>query len=286
MSITLVDELRGATSTSAKRSLPSWMREPLLHFILLGGLLFVADHFLASRDNDPRVIVVGSEVDAQAIRIFKDARGHEPNAEELYALRRVWLDNEVLYREGMALGLDKGDSAIRERVIFKALSVVDANVKKPAIDEAGLREWFESNRLRYDEPARFDFEEAVISGKRTDEVARSFADSLNAGNPGEVEAGLRVFTHRPHANIAESYGAEFASALEASPIGEWRALPSKDGLRVMRLKAASPPRPAVFEELGGIVYQDWTDSVMSDQRSDAVRALARKYTVKVQGGAP
>lgn len=284
MSNTLVEGFPMAAP--AKRQLPAWAREPLLHFILLGGVLFAADHGLASRADDPRVIVIGAEVDAQAIKVFKEARGHEPNAEELYALRRVWLDNEVLYREGVALGLDKGDSSIRERVIFKALSVVDANVKKPAIDEAGLRAWFEKNRARYDEPARFDFEEAVISGKRSDDVARSFADALNAGNPGEVEAGLRVFTHRPHANLVESYGAEFATALEASPPGEWRALPSKGGLRVMRLKAALPPKPAVFEDLGGVIYQDWIDSVMSNQRSDAVRALARKYTVKVQGGAP
>jgi hypothetical protein len=287
MSNILVADSRVAARTTAGRNLPSWAREPLLHFILLGGVLFAVDHFLANRQDDPRVIVVGPEVDAQAIQVFKDARGHAPNAEELYALRRVWLDNEVLYREGMALGLDKGDSSIRERVIFKALSVVDANVRKPVIDEAGLRQWFESNRARYDEPARFDFEEAVISGERTDAVARSFADALNAGNPGEVEAGLRVFTHRPHANLVESYGVEFAAALEASPPGEWRALPGKEGgLRVMRLKSMTPPKPAVFEELGGIIYQDWTDSVMSAQRSDAVRALARKYTVKVQGGPP
>ncbi len=56
---------------------------------------------------------------------------------------RVWLDNEVLYREGLALQLDKGDTAIRERVIFKALSVIDASVKLPPVDESTLREWFE-----------------------------------------------------------------------------------------------------------------------------------------------
>jgi parvulin-like peptidyl-prolyl cis-trans isomerase-like protein len=286
MSNTLVDHAPAAAAVPVKRSWPAWAREPLLHFAILGGVLFAADHFLASRADDPRVILVNPEVDAQAIKVFKDARGHEPNAEELYALRKVWLDNEVLYREGMSLGLDKGDSAIRERVIFKALSVVDANVKKPDIDEAGLRQWFEKNRARYDEPARFDFEEAVISGKRTDDAVRSFADGLNAGNPGDVEAGLRVFTHRPRANVVDSYGADFTAALEAAPPGEWRALPAKDGLRVMRLKAVTPPKPAVFEEIGGIVYQDWTDSVMSEQRSEAVRALARKYQVKTQGVAP
>src|SRR5437762_3294826 len=109
----------------------SWLREPLLHFVVLGGLLFGIDHFLVSRADDPHTIVVGADVDSEAIETFKAARGHEPNAEELSALRRVWLDNEVLYREGLALQVDKGDAAIRERVIFKALSVIDSNVKLP-----------------------------------------------------------------------------------------------------------------------------------------------------------
>ena len=87
----------------------------------------------------------------------------------------MWLDNEVLYREGLALRLDKGDTAIRERVIFKALSVVDAGIKLPPVDDAVLREWFEKNRAKYDEPARYDFQEAVLAGERSEAAVRAFA---------------------------------------------------------------------------------------------------------------
>src|SRR5262245_39782851 len=100
---------------------PSWLREPLLHFVLLGAALFAADHFLVTRADDPHLIVVGGDVEAEAVAVFKNARGRDPNAKELEALHRVWLDNEVLYREGLAMQVDKGDSALRERVIFKAL---------------------------------------------------------------------------------------------------------------------------------------------------------------------
>src|SRR5690349_21350876 len=117
------DRLR---SSLRRTPLPGWMREPLIHFVVLGALLFAVDHLIAGRADDPRVIVVDASVDSQAIQVFKAARGREPDKEELYALRRVWLDNEVLYREGLALQVDRGDAAIRERVIFKALSVVDA----------------------------------------------------------------------------------------------------------------------------------------------------------------
>lgn len=275
-----------ATGKKARRLvLPGWTREPLLHFVLLGAALFGIDHLIASREADPRVIVVDAEVDKEAIAVFKAERGVEPTAEELYALRRVWLDNEVLYREGLAMELDKGDKSIRERVIFKALSVVDANAKLPKFDDATLREWFEKNRARYDEPARYDFQEAVLAGDRSESAVRAFVNELNAGTPGDKQAGLRVFTGRPHANIVQGYGEEFARELEALPRGEWRAIKSKSGLRIMRLESVSEAHPASFEALRGIVLQDWTDATMAEQRSNAVRALAKKYSVTVRADA-
>ena len=163
---------------------------------------------------------------------FKDARGREPNEEELYALRRVWLDNEVLYREGLALRLDKGDNAIRERVIFKALSMVDAGIKRPPIDDKVLREWFEKNRARYDEPARYDFQEAVLAGESLGSRGariRERAERRHAA--GDVEAGLA----RVHGPAARQPRAELRRGLRrgarslAAP-GEWRALQQHGGL--------------------------------------------------------
>ena len=260
--------------------LPAWLREPLLHFVLLGGLLFAADHFIAGGGEDRNLIVVGAAVDNEARQVFKAARGRDPNADELDALRRVWLDNEVLYREGLALQVDRGDTGIRERVIFKALSIVDSNLKLPPFDDKTLRAWFEKNRVKYDEPARYDFQEAALSDDTTEAAVRSFVTALNAGAPGDARAGLRVFKGRPQANLVQSYGAEFARALEQSPPGEWRAQQTREGWRAIRVDSVTAPKPALFEALRGVVLQDWTDAVMAEQRTAAVRALAKKYTVK------
>jgi hypothetical protein len=265
--------------------LPNWVHEPLLHFILLGAVLFAVDHALLKQANDPRTIVVGADVDKEAKQVFSASRGREPNQEELIALRQVWLDNEVLYREGLALQVDKGDTAIRERVIFKALSVVDANVKLPAIDAAQLRAWFEQHRDQYDEPARFDFQEAVLAGDNSETAVRVFAKELNSGAPGDAKAGLRVFKGRPYANLVQSYGPEFAKELQTQSIGEWRALQTRDGWRAMRLDAITPPKPAAFEAFAGVVMQDWRDATASEQRTAAVRALTKKYSVKFESGA-
>lgn len=268
-----------SSKTSPPGRFASWLREPLLHFVLMGAALFAADHFLVSRSENPRVIHVGAAVDAEARQIFKASRNRDPSAEELQALRKVWLDNEVLYREGLALQVDKGDTAIRERVIFKALSVIDASVKAPASDDKTLRAWFEKNRVKYEEPARFDFQEAVLPTDSTEAAVRAFVDNLNGGTSGDAKAGLRVFKGRPHANLVQAYGADFAKALEESPVGEWRALRSIDSLRAVRLDATSPARPAVFEVLKAVVQQDWLDAVLAEQRSAAVGQLAQKYAI-------
>src|ERR1700759_1156301 len=79
---------------------PDWAREPLLHFVLIGVVLFALDHLVVSGKDDPHKIVVTRAIDTQAREAFKNARGRDPDAKELQAVRQVWLDNEVLYREG------------------------------------------------------------------------------------------------------------------------------------------------------------------------------------------
>jgi hypothetical protein len=286
MSITLqaptfaVRSLRTPAPRRPTRLPTGWLREPLFHFVVLGGILFGLDHLIVSRADDPHTILVGADVDREAVETFRAARGQQPNAEELGALRRVWLDNEVLYREGLALGVDKGDTAIRERVIFKALSVIDSNVNLPQATDDELRQWFLAHRDKYDEPARYDFEEAVLAGASSEAAVRAFVAQLQGGTPGDARAGLRVFKGRPHSNLVQSYGPELAKALASSPPAQWQALRSREGWRAMRLIGISAAKPATFEALRGVVRHDWADATAAEQRTAAVRALARKYRIK------
>jgi len=276
-------------NTKPRKPLPAWLREPLLHFVVLGAALFAVDQVMLSREDDPRLIVVGPEVDAQAIQLFKQERNREPTEAELRALHQVYLDNEVLYREGLSMDLDRGDDAIRERVIFKALSVVDANVKLPPIDEKSLGEWFDAHRDKYDEPVRYDFQEAALTGDSSESAVRAFVEQLNSGTPGDAQAGLRVFKGRPHSNLIQSYGAEFTKEFETAPPGIWRAMKTKDGWRAMRLDTVTAAKPADFKLFHGLAMQDWRDSTSAELRTQAVRQLAKKYEIRFErnaGAAP
>ena len=197
------------------KKLPDWLREPLLHFVVLGGLLFAVDHYFFIKAEDPRTIVVTTEVDDEAVELFLRTHQRKPSIEEMDGLQRIWLDNEVLYHEGLELQLDKGDTAIRDRVIFKALSAIDATLKLPPYDDKILRDWFEKHRVKYDEPQRYNFQEAVISGNDTSEATVSaFVATLNENKSGEdANAGLRVFKDRPLATLEQSYGLIFLKHL-------------------------------------------------------------------------
>ena len=277
-----------APTTPARRPDAPWrraLREPLLHFLVLGGVLFGLDHALVTRADDPRTIVMGPEVDAEARRTFVAARGREPTAQEMVQLRQVWLDNEVLYREGMAMRVNEGDTAIRERVIFKALSVVDANTKLPPHPDDVLKTWFEAHRDKYDEPARFDFEEAALDGGNSESAVRAFVAELNDGTPGDARAGLRVFKARPAPTIVQSYGAEFAKALVTATPGRWQAMHTQGGWRAIRLVTLYPAAAEDFDDAKEEVLKDWTDAILAEQRSTAVHALAKKYVVRTGAAA-
>ena len=272
-----------SSSSTAPAGRARWLRDPLVHFLVFGAVVFAVDYAIASRQEDPSTITLGAEADAEIRKLFSDARGREPDAEELAALRQRWFDNELLYREGLALGLDRGDSAIRERVIYKALNVLQADLEVPAADEETLRAWFEKERLRYDDPPRVDLLEAVLPGRPTLEEVKAFAAALNAGQPTEQQGGLRVFKGRPEATIADGFGEEFAQRMAALEVGEWHALESKDGPRAVRVEGRTPGTPARFEDLRETVLQDWRDRRMQEMRTDAVRALGERYKLRVAG---
>ena len=275
--------------TDSLGSNSGWRRflaEPLLHFLLLGGLLFWLDARLVERRDDPRVIHVDATVENEIRQIFSAERGRDPDPAEMRALKERWVYNEILYREGLAQRLDKGDKAIVDRVIFKMLSVVESGLKAPPATDDTLRAYFDANRAKYDEPERLDFDEAALVGKSDEASVRALATALNDNRDFGAEANLRVFKARPLPTLDQGYGQGFGARLRAAEQGQWLALETRDGWRVFRLSSVASAKPAVFEEVRAAVRQHWLDSTMTDLRTRAVAALGRKYKIIGWDGTP
>jgi hypothetical protein len=276
----------GISSTSGRFN--AWrqhplLREPLVHFVVLGLLIFAADQVVLAIRGNPQEIIVPVAAQKEARDAFFAGLKREPTPADMKILLNRWVDNEVLYREGIALGLDKGDTSIRERVIFKALTVTQSGLSLPKIDEAGLRAWFETKRDRYDQPARFDFQEAMVLGDRSAERMAAFVKALNSQGQSDVESSLSLFKDRPRPNLVQSYGEPFAAMLEKQSPGVWAAVESLEGVRVVNLTAIAAGQTSNFDAVKERVFQDWKDDATGQVTQQALQSMARKYRIRGDG---
>jgi hypothetical protein len=266
-------------------SKPSLLREPLLHFLVLGMLVFAADQSFRPASDERRAIKIDSAVEDTLIGIFKDNRGREPTDEELARLFRQWLQNEVYYREALALGLDRGDEMFRSRLIMKMREVVMNNIVIPVPTEAELRGYLAQNRNRYDKPERYDFVQFVASdinagGKQADDLLQT----IGAAVPEPYADQVRVYRNRTVENIAAMFGPGFAAGLTAGQETRWRALQSNQGWHLARIEAVHPAEPATFEDAKALIRADWELAWRKAAASEALKEIRQRYTL-VQAGA-
>jgi hypothetical protein len=275
----IMNEENNATD-EFKNSIGLWSRfkkEPLFIFLLVALVIFALDYIVFLGNDNPKVINITPEIKQEIKQIFTSSLKREPTASDMKQLIERYVDNEVLYREGLALGLDKGDSSIRERVIFKALSVTQAAITLPKLDEDGLQKWFVKNQENYDSPILIHFQEAVPSGVQPAEQLKLFADTLNGKGKTQIESTLEIFKDRPKFSVVEGYGEAFTKALIELPPNEWHALESKAGLRLVQLISVKPGQKANFAEIKAQVYVDWKNQTAAEMSTKAIKEMGMKY---------
>jgi hypothetical protein len=260
-----------------------FIEEPLLIFLAIAVLIFLGDYLISLTKNDPKAIVITPEIREDIKQIYINSLKREPTPVDMKILVDRWVDNEVLYREGLALGLDKGDSSIRERVIFKTLSVTQAEITLPKLNDNDLQKWFSAHEDQYDSPALINFEEAVVSGKPSKNDLTTFINALNGKGHSSLDSSLEIFKDRPRFTIVDGYGEEFTQSLEKLTLNEWVLLDSKAGIRVVRLMGVKPGDKASFEALKTKVYTDWKNQTAAELSTKAIRELGKKYKIIDQG---
>ena len=276
--------VQSETSTNRFKQIWNWVKvEPLFIFSTIAVVIFVGDHLISLTKDDPKAIVVTPAIREDIRQIYATSFKTEPNPGDMKILVDRWIDNEVLYREGLALGLDKGDSSIRERVIFKTLSVTQAEVSLPKLDEHELQKWFTEHEDQYDAPTLVNFEEAVVSGKPSTDDLKNFIDALNGKGHSQIDSSLEIFKDRPRFTIVDGYGENFTQSLEKLPPSQWTSLESKAGTRIVRLMSTKPGDKANFDQIKAKVYTDWKNQTAAELSTKAIRELGKKYKIIDQG---
>jgi parvulin-like peptidyl-prolyl cis-trans isomerase-like protein len=268
-----------------------FLREPLLHFAVLGVGLFVLYRAVSGDAGAaPNEIVVDSaRVDVLATQ-FARTRQRVPTEQELQGLVENYVRDEVLYREGLALGLDRDDPVVRNRMRLRVELIAAAAV--PEVSEQEAQAWFDEHRDRYAAPARFDFRQAFFAparhGERLDadigEALRALGganvDAAGLGDPTLLPAALRGVTT---ADVAAQFGDEFAAALGAAPTGRWLGpVRSAYGLHLVRIDAREEGEAVTLAAVRDDVERDVRDA-RARAASDALyERLRARYSVRIE----
>ncbi|WP_315784582.1 MULTISPECIES: peptidylprolyl isomerase [unclassified Bradyrhizobium] len=269
-----------AARSSSVTALRGLLREPLLHFLVLGGLIFAADAIIHPPTKDEKVVTVTKALRQSFIDTFDEDKQRTPNEAELQKMVDAWVASEILYREGKTLGVDRGDEMIRDRVAFKLQYLIFDQVRVPQPSDEQLRAWFADNHARFDEPERVSFFMTPPSDEAT---ARSFLNDIREQRESEdLRDQTRAILDRPVPSLAAGFGNGFSDGLLKAPLQEWTLLQSKDGWHVVRLDARTPGAPAKLEDIRAEAAKIWHTEETRKRAWEAVSRLKANYTIRYE----
>ncbi len=263
------------------------LRQPFLHFAVLGAVLFALHQWVAPRPREQ--IVVSSSLVERLRQDHLRRTGAVPTAEEEAALVQHYVDDEVLIREAVALGLDRGDVIVRRRLAQKMEFLLDSEAA-PAQD-ADLRRYLQSHRQRYAIPPRVSLRHVFVSSERHGAESASVAVELrrrllageDASRLGDPFLRGGELPPRSEAELAAIFGDAFAARVMRLPVGEWSApVPSSFGLHLVHIEEKQPPRLPELDDIRGAVQRDFEADRRAEVRSAALRRLRQRYRVRIE----
>ena len=267
------------------------VREPLVHFALIGAVLFGLD---AARDRPhaptasapvaiDRTIVVEREARGRMIERAKQRLGHAPTPAEIDAELDRWIDEEILFREALARGLERDDPMIHERIASRMSYVLAESAVVSEPTDAQLHAWFDAHRDRYAMPERIDFTHVFVAGgdtKRADDLAAQLASGTSPDALGDTFSGGRKYRGRKLADLAEAFGAQFVDGLARQPPNTWVRRTSRHGIHLVRLDRVDAARAADFEPARLEVRREWIEEQRRIASEAALRQLRARWTIQ------
>jgi hypothetical protein len=270
-----------------------WRREPLVHFAVLGVAVLLLHRWVAPPD--ARRI----ELTAPMVRALRQEylrrNGSPPNAAEEAEMIDRFVDDEVLYREALALGLDRGDIIVRRRLVQKMEFLTEGLDPVPEPSDAELQAYLDAHAARWAEPERVTMTHVFVATDRHPDAAPALAAALRTRlAAGEDPAGLgdpflrgREFPDRSRPELAAVFGPELATAVMALPPGEWsQPLRSSYGLHLVRVAGHAPRRAARLADVRAQVAHEWTVERRAAINAAALADIRRRYTIRVDAGEP
>ena len=268
------------------------LSEPLLHFLFIGALLFLGFAVFSSDDQGQDTTIVVTENDISVLKAdFERTWQRPPREKELKGLLDDMVREEIAYREGLALGLDRDDPYIRRRLRMKLeLMLEDISAQGSPTDDM-LQQFLAENQEKFRQEARYGFSQIYLNpSQRRDtleEDAQRLLEQLNQdstrGAPATVGDSImlpRTFPLSPSSVINRQFGSDFPGKLAELGVGAWQGpIRSGYGLHLVLLEERVAERAPELAEIRPLVERDYELQLRTELKEKIYSSLREKYTV-------
>ena len=273
------------------------IKEPLVHFMLVGALIFAVAQWRegrrASAEAATRIDVTAGTI-AWLRESFSRQWHRAPDQAQLRVLIDEHLREEVLYREALALGLDRDDAIVRRRMAQKMEFLTQDVSSAVQPDDVQLREFFGANSQRYAKPERISFRHVFFSKDRrgahldadVEAALRALGNGADDNQIGDPFLREREFVKADATDVTAALGSEFAARILTFPAGSWRGpVESTYGVHLVLVseRIAAPPIP--FEAVHDSVMRDLLDERRLSANRDLVQRLKARYRISIDEAA-
>ena len=271
------------------------LREPLVHFVLIGAALFALYYYWRPAPSvapSSKQIQLSVDELSQLAMLFQSQWRRDPTPEEFSRMVEQKVQSEVLYREGLAMGLDKNDEIVKRRMAQKMQFLAEdvAAAREPATAE--LKAWYANNSGKFAMPKRLSFRHLYFSPDRRGTNAQPDAVKVLAqltAQPEDVKLAQSAadpfmfqeyYRDRAPDYLGKEFGPQFAQAVEQLPAGSWHGpIQSGFGWHLVFVDTAIPGRVPDFEEIENDVKTAWLAEQKTLSWDKAYKEMRAKYTV-------
>ncbi|WP_297696742.1 peptidylprolyl isomerase [uncultured Eudoraea sp.] len=266
--------------------------EPLMHFLLIGAALFLLFGLTQEKvDDAPNLIVVSPSQMDQLAAQFKRNRLRSPSNSEMTALVESYVRNEVYYREALALGLDRNDPQVKQRMRLKLEFLLeDLTAEEPPGDEL-LNEFMQQNEERFFIQPQVSFQQLYLNPDKRADFDADAKRILKQLQQGEAVATLGDATMLPYEltqasqyEISRSFGEDFATDVVKLPVGDWSGpIYSKLGVHLVRVSKHTAGYLPELAQVRDQVERDYMAQRRQQLKDMAYEKLREGYEVVVEG---
>jgi PPIC-type PPIASE domain len=264
------------------------LREPLLHFLLVGAVLFGVYGWLhAGLQNSPTEVVV-SRGQVQSLQLqFERVWQRPATRTELQGLIDGWVKEEIFYREGIAMALDRDDPVVRRRVGQKLEFILDSAAPASPTD-AELQSWLDAHPGDYQSEPTYSLRQVFFNPTRHgDALGADIAAARRALESGKaIEGDTTLLPHEMHVaratEVARVFGNEFVEGLGTTAIGGWHGpMRSEFGVHLVELTERRDGGRAALNDVRAQVERDLLHARTEDAKAAVYERLRANYSVRM-----